>query len=477
VLNRLRRVAGEAAGRVEALVNEERIGLAVTGLSRAGKTVFITSLVNNLLALGADGQGRDTLPKFTRALGGRLRGVRILPEAGGPPRFDYAGKLASLAAAAPNWPEPTERLAQISLAITLERRGTAARLAGTRRVRLDILDYPGEWLLDLPLLAHDFSRWSAETLALLRMPPRAELAGRFLAWLAHLRADDPADATALAHGAALYRESLRAAAARGLRFLQPGRLVAPPRADDPESHALFPLEGDGPTARVLAARFAAYQRDIRRCFFDTHFRSFDRQVMLVDVLSALKAGRAAFEDTAHATASIVAGLRHGWGGFGGLHDKVDDLPFAHRLPPLLLGGRVVPRPIGRIAFVATKADHVPELQRGHLRNLLRAMAEPGGGGPAISHHVAASVLATEDAVARMDGRPVGVVRGVMLGDTEVSDFHVGEVPSAIPPAGFWGDAWFTLPVFRPPRIAIDGSGGIRNLGLDDILTTLIGDRL
>jgi predicted YcjX-like family ATPase len=474
------RLAAGAAGRIEGLLNEDRIGLAVTGLSRAGKTVFITSLVHNLLALGAAGRGRDTLPLFTAALrtpdgDNRLRGIRILPPDGGLPQFDYAGKLASLAADTPAWPEPTQSLAQISLAITLDRRSPVARFTGPRRVRLDILDYPGEWLLDLPLLQRDFARWSAETLALLRTKPRAEIAGRFLAWLVHLRAADPPDATTLAHGAGLYRASLRDAAARGLRYLQPGRFLAPPAADDPDFLTFFPLEGGGPTAALLAARFAGYQRDMRRRFFDTHFRRFDRQVMLVDLLSALHAGRAAFEDTARAISDTATGLRHGWG--HGL--KLDGLPLAHHIPPVLLGGRVVPRPIGRVAFVATKADHVPALRRENLRNLLRAIVARGtaAAGPAVSHHVAAAVLATEDATARIGDRPTEVVRGVLLGETQARAFHVGDVPSAIPPDGFWAESFFSLPVFRPPRIIADGSHGIPHLGLDAILTELIGDRL
>ncbi|HTN11392.1 MAG TPA: YcjX family protein [Acetobacteraceae bacterium] len=474
------RLAAGAAGRIEGLLNEDRIGLAVTGLSRAGKTVFITSLVHNLLALGAAGRGRDTLPLFTAALrtpdgDNRLRGIRILPPDGGLPQFDYAGKLASLAADTPAWPEPTQSLAQISLAITLDRRSPVARFTGPRRVRLDILDYPGEWLLDLPLLQRDFARWSAETLALLRTKPRAEIAGRFLTWLGHLRAADPPDATTLAHGAGLYRASLRDAAARGLRYLQPGRFLAPPAADDPDFLTFFPLEGGGPTAALLAARFAGYQRDMRRRFFDTHFRRFDRQVMLVDLLSALHAGRAAFEDTARAISDIASGLRHGWG--HGL--KLDGLPLAHHIPPVLLGGRVVPRPIGRVAFVATKADHVPALRRENLRNLLRAIVARGtaAAGSAVSHHVAAAVLATEDATARIGDRPTEVVRGVLLGETQARAFHVGDVPSAIPPDGFWAESFFSLPVFRPPRIIADGSHGIPHLGLDAILTELIGDRL
>ena len=60
------------------LIGQPRIRLAVTGLTRAGKTVFITSLVANLLAAG---RGRRTLPLFEAAAGGRLRSVRLVPSA------------------------------------------------------------------------------------------------------------------------------------------------------------------------------------------------------------------------------------------------------------------------------------------------------------------------------------------------------------------------------------------------------------
>ena len=56
-------VAGSVAGADHAF-NEDHIRLAVTGLSRAGKTVFIISLIHNLLALG---QRRNTLPSSTSA--------------------------------------------------------------------------------------------------------------------------------------------------------------------------------------------------------------------------------------------------------------------------------------------------------------------------------------------------------------------------------------------------------------------------
>jgi predicted YcjX-like family ATPase len=35
-----------------------------------------------------------------------------------------------------------------------------------RELTLDIVDYPGEWLLDLPLLRTSYEDWSAETIRL-----------------------------------------------------------------------------------------------------------------------------------------------------------------------------------------------------------------------------------------------------------------------------------------------------------------------
>ena len=48
-------------------------------------------------------------------------------------------------------------------------------MAGPRTVHLDIVDYPGEWLLDLALLDKDYAAWSREALA--RAEERAEADG------------------------------------------------------------------------------------------------------------------------------------------------------------------------------------------------------------------------------------------------------------------------------------------------------------
>ena len=67
----------------------------MTGLARAGKTAFLTSVAANLLALGA---GRPALPKLLARLGGRLPSVGTAPAgAAALPRFDVTSHLAALA--------------------------------------------------------------------------------------------------------------------------------------------------------------------------------------------------------------------------------------------------------------------------------------------------------------------------------------------------------------------------------------------
>ena len=170
----VRDVVSSAARRAENVVNETTVRNAVTGLSRAGKTVFILALLNNLIALG---RGYNTLPRLQHVLdgagGSRLLGVRVTSAGTATtPYFDYKAKLSDLAADQPSWPPRTDHLAQISLEMVIERQGALWRKLGKRRLRLEILDYPGEWLLDLPLLSKSYAQRSAEALASLRSAAR-----------------------------------------------------------------------------------------------------------------------------------------------------------------------------------------------------------------------------------------------------------------------------------------------------------------
>lgn len=449
----------DMADEAERLLNETTLRVAITGLSRSGKTVFITSLIANLLALG---RGRPVLPALSAQLerqGTALLGVRLEP-AGTQALdwFDAADKIRDLAGATPHWPPRTSDLASASLTLELSRTGPA-RLLGPRRIRLDLLDYPGEWLLDLPLLDHDFASWSRATLELLRAPPRDAVSAEFLAFVAALDANAVADEAVARRGYRLYLAMLEQARDRfGLRWLQPGRFLRPgPRGESPMMW-FFPLPGEGTGASgslrdLLSRRFVAYRDDMRANFFDPWFTRFDRQVVLVDVLGALWAGQGAFEDTRHAVAQIAAAYdarsRSRWFGLSTLK---------------------------RVGFVASKADHVPAAQRPALESLFAAMlAQNGPSRRDTSHRALAALRCTEDA--QHDGLPV--VLGVPLGEERRRPFRPGHIPAAPPPPGdpFWSRPFFELPALRPPLIDPDGRDGLPHLGLDTLLAWLLEDAL
>lgn len=445
---------------LDQVTGQERIRLAVTGLTRAGKTVFLTSLVANLLAAG---RGQRTLPALEQAAGGRLRGVRLVPAGTqSMPRFDVAAHVAALAADPPVWPGRTDDLSTLELTLDVERQSWLGGMLGNRSITLELLDYPGEWLLDLPMLEQSFPAWSAATLARLRAAPRAAVAAEFLAFVDALPATAPADETLARRGFGLFRDALVACRDQlGMRFLQPGRVLNPgPRGDAPILW-FFPMPHatSGGLAGLLERRHAAYIADQRANFFEPHFRRFQRQAVLVDVLGTLHAGQAAFEDTAEALAAIAAALRYGAGWLDWLTGTG----------------------VERAAFVATKADHVPTRQRDALTALLGSLtAAPQGRvtgtSAATSVHALAAIRCTEDDVATLEGRPVAAVRG-LLADGRSAKVYPGEVPLRPPEPGYWSHGFFEMPEFQPPRLTPDGASGVPHMALDTLLAWLIGDLL
>ena len=140
------------------------VRLGVTGLSRAGKTVFITALIHGLTRGGR-------FPVFEPFATGRIARARLEPQPDDAvPRFDYENHVRTLIEER-RWPNSTVDISELRLVIDYQRQNGA-----DRTLTLDIVDYPGEWLLDLPLLNKSYEQWSAESLALSREGPRAKLA-------------------------------------------------------------------------------------------------------------------------------------------------------------------------------------------------------------------------------------------------------------------------------------------------------------
>src|SRR4051794_35767127 len=151
------------------------VRLGVTGLSRAGKTVFITALIHGLTRGGR-------FPVFEAFASGRVARARLEPQPDDAvPRFDYENHVRTLIEQR-RWPNSTVDISELRLVVDYQRHNGA-----DRTLTLDIVDYPGEWLLDLPLLEKSYEQWSAEGLALSRARPRAPLAAQWHAQLASLK--------------------------------------------------------------------------------------------------------------------------------------------------------------------------------------------------------------------------------------------------------------------------------------------------
>src|SRR5262249_61744520 len=130
---------------------------------------------------------------------------------------------------------------------------------------------------------------------------------------------------------------------------------------------------------------------------------------------------------------------------------------------LLVGAR-----IDRVLFAATKADHVPALQRDHLEALMaNLVAVPTLRAEAAHARVAATALAsircTEDGTDVIDGRKVDVVIGLPEGSERRIRFFPVIVPVSPPPEGFWGERFTEFPVFQPPRIIPATADGVPHI--------------
>jgi len=444
------------------------VRLAVTGLSGSGKTAFITSLVHNLLS--AVGQPAR-LPFFRATAERRMLAVRLdAPGADTIAPFPVRDAIGALAADPPHWPPSTTALRRANLTLRFTPAGFLGRAAGgVAELRLEIIDYPGEWLLDLPLLGQSYREWSRATLERARHGARAPLAQDWLDFLARHPADSAGDHEAARQGHDLYRGFLAACRTREqLSLLQPGRFLNPGQIADPSLLWFCPMPlaigaqaRAGSMAALMETRFDAYKQVVVQPFFTQLARRVDRQIVLVDVLRALNAGQAAFADQRLAFETILAAFRFG----------------RRSLLRLLFGAR-----IDRVLFAATKADHVPALQRDHLEALMaNLVAVPTLRAEAAHARVAATALAsircTEDGTDVIDGRKVDVVIGLPEGSDRRVRYFPGIVPVTPPPEGFWGERFTEFPVFQPPRIASADGDGVPHINLDKALDFLLGDVL
>ncbi|OLP61399.1 amino acid regulated cytosolic protein [Xaviernesmea oryzae] len=456
--------------------------LGVTGLSRAGKTVFISSLVHNLLNGGR-------LPVFEAVRSGRVSKIRLAPQPDDAvPRFQYEDHIAALVRDR-IWPDSTRAISQIRLTLDYESASGWGRMFSRGELSIDIVDYPGEWLLDLPLLSQDFRAFSAQTWERAEKGVRAELSRDWRDRAKAAALSGPAEeltARALAESFTTYLRACRSDE-RALSILPPGRFLMPGDLEGSPALTFSPLplppEGraePGSLWAMMERRYEAYKTHVVKPFFREHFARIDRQIVLIDALTAINRGAEAVADLEEALAEVLACFRPGLNSF---------------LSSFLT------RRIDKVLIAATKADHLhheshDRLERITARLVQRAADRIGMAGAGLEVMALAAVRATREATVEEGGAKLPVIVGVpMSGETIDGQVFDGKRRTAIFPgdlpanpdllfmpvdAGRPAELPLNFVRFRPPEIEETGGGlklSVPHIRLDRAMQFLFGDRL
>jgi hypothetical protein len=465
---------------------DRHLRLAVTGLAGAGKTAFITGLVNQLLHSGpiasvstsSPSRRHYGLPLWQVSREQRLLGVkRAMQPDLEIASFDYQGAMSALTSDPATWPASTRTISELRLAIKYKpQKGLLAKLSDTATLYLDIVDYPGEWLLDLPMLRQDFVAWCRSQQLRIDNLKSSPLFAQFEQSLMAFDLSASADEQQLKQIADEYQLLLNDLVhVQGYYQAQPGRMLLPGEWQGAPLLAFFPLlcvtderfaelqQGDKHSGfHVLEKRYQEYVAKVVKPFYKQHFASFDRQLVLVDCFSALNRGKAQFEDMGAALNAIMESFQFG------------QSSYLRRL--------FAPR-IDRLLFAASKVDHVTRDQQGHVLSLLSDMLKHSQhfasfDGCKVETMAISAIKATRHGMVTTQEGEVEVVQGTDLKGKALTLFP-GEVPTRLPNPDFWRAQGFNFMGFAPPSNAnVDPSQvHFDHIRLDHLLQYLLGDKL
>lgn len=438
---------------------DRHVRLGVTGISGAGKTAFITSLVNQIL----NGESQF-LPAWQVLEQGRFLGAKLAPQPDLTLQpFDYSGAVGKLKQG--HWPPSTHSISEIRLLLRYQpSKGLAGQFGQPITLTLDIIDYPGEWLLDLPLLGQEYAQWCAEVWPELN---RGAWQEHSRSWCQKVRAlEGNEDNSVINELACEYAELLKTLKQQyGASLLQPGRALLPGELAGAPALAWFPLppsllerlSEESPLRQTLSQRFSAYCDEVVEPFFRHYFAKLDRQVVLVDCLSALNYGR----DQTEQLALTLSRLSHSF----------------HYGPGSMLTRLFRPR-IDKVLFAASKADHITADQQPALLQLMHSLLkesrrQPKYFGTEIETLVLSAINATEQAKVS-SAQNQSVIKGRDL-DGQWRVRYPGEVPRRLPDADFWQQQGFDFSGFMPPLW--QGDEPLPQMRMDYAMQFLLGDKM
>jgi uncharacterized protein len=462
-------------------LSDKRMVVGVTGLSQSGKSTFITSLINQLMK-----HDKAALAGFDIVREGRLLWTRMLPLDDDLPEYPYDEAYQAIASEQPSWPPSTSRATGCLLELRIQQSKQAFDflLPDEYSFFIEIRDYPGEWLLDLPMMSMSYSRWCGQCSAQFNKEPRSAIFADLLPKLKQidpLSPYEPGQKEAVHNdGHHLERDPITALhnqfrqklfecrqGERSLSLIQPGRFLIPGDIDIP---CFIPLLNCGsytegqlesaPESSYYKHNKRAYDEYVARVikpFYKQFFSKIDRQVILVDVVNALNSGPEYLEDMRHAMSNIIDSFHYGE------QNKLKQL-FSPK--------------IDKVIYAATKIDQVIASEHESVKTLLsgivqQAIAYAQYQGVKPNCEAVAAIRASEEKVYKNQQSIVGC---------QTNGEAIGYIHPTIPHRIPEGDAWQTyldweLPKLSPPKgLSLTNQDPIPHIRMDKVLQLLLGDK-
>ena len=437
-----------------------QLRLGVTGLSGAGKTALLTAIVHQLT------QGHSSQLPFFSVMQKRWLGARIddnqSPQL---PRFAVEKNLNYLQQHPACWPPSTVGWSQLTLALRYQNESSLrARFLDYQETELVLVDYPGEWLLDLPMLQQSYQEWCEQSWLLFAQSHRAATAERFKQRLQSIDLNDTSVlfVQELCSEYSSLLQQFREVA--GAYLNQPGRLLVPGEFAGTPLLQLLPLLPEqlaqgGALVELMQRNFASYQSKVIEPFYRQYFSGLDRQVVLVDILGALNAGESALLELKQSLLLILQSFDYG--------------------PEHWLRRIFKPR-ISKVLFAASKADHVTPDQHQALTLLLQQL---------LLQHLQsvkfqlcpyevmaiAAIKASEAGFVKHNGAQQPCLRGLSAKTGEALTYYPGDVPRYWPDHQLFTEHHFDYQSLAPlpwPKQQV-----LQHIRLDHLLEYLLGDKL
>ncbi len=442
----------ELSKKVSAIVDNISIPIpttkiAITGLSRSGKTIFITSLIEQLL-----------LQKKITPITAKKQAfnVTIKSPTTSIKRFDYYS-LKKIIKEYHQWPDGTDDITSTTLEFETKSR---YRFLNNSKFRIELIDYPGEWILDIAMLGLSYEQWSEKTINWMKNIDE-EIVTDYLNSIHEL--SDKSKGEGIENNIhQQYSKMLSFLKNNHYSNLAPGRFLMPSDLAHDPILCFAPInQSNSPLHQIFKERYEHYLENIVKNIQLEHFRGFDRQIVLIDIIEALQNGHNCYSDMKDGLRSMMS-----------LYD--------HKNKNFI--SQWFSSSIRKVTFVATKADLITSSQHKNYSALLNEMVDDIRKKMDINHiktdtHIISSIKCTETVIREHNGKNLSCIQGISLKEKKKIVLYPGEMPHSFPSPQEWDTKAYNYEIFLPSNISYKDNIPFDHINMDKVVNSLIGEFL